>query len=70
MSNQTLHGEPVISLRRLELCSRENAHRVANRLFELKRRPVAVIRTGNPMKPFHVTDEATQGDQVEVELRA
>lgn len=70
MSNQTLHEEPVISLRRLELCSRENAHRVANRLFELKRRPVAVIRTGNPMKPFHVTDETTQTDHVEVELRA
>ena len=70
MSDQTLHEEPVISLRRLELCSRENAHRVANRLFELKRRPVAVIRTGNPMKPFHVTDEETNGDHVEVELRA
>lgn len=70
MSNQTLHETPVISVRRLELCSRENAHRVANRLFEHKRRPVAVIRTGNPMKPFHVTDEQTYGDHVEVELRA
>lgn len=70
MNNQTLHEAPFISLRRLELCSRENAHRVANRLFEHKRRPVAVIRTDNPMKPFHVTDEDTHGDYVEVELRA
>jgi hypothetical protein len=70
MSSQPLHEPPNISLRRLELCSRENAHRVANRLFEHKRRPVSVIRTGNPMKPFHVTDEETHGDHVEVELRA
>lgn len=70
MNSQTFNEPPIVSLRRLELCSRENAHRVANRLFEHKQRPVAVIRTDNPMKPFHVTDEATYGDHVEVELRA
>ncbi len=63
-------AEPQLSPRRLELCSRENARRVASRLFEHKRRPVAVIRTGDPLKPFHVTDEGPGGGHIEVELRA
>lgn len=60
----------TFSPRRGELCSRENAHRVAERLFEHKHRPVAVIRTGDPIKPFHVTDEDAFDAHVEVELRA
>lgn len=59
-----------LSPRRQELCSRENARRVASRLFDAKRRLVAVIRTGDPMKPFHVTDEVAGGAHIEVELRA
>ena len=70
MDSEPFDDPSIVSLRRLQLCSRENAHRVANRLFEHKRRPVGVIRTDNPMKPFHVTDEATYGYHVEVELRA
>lgn len=62
--------ETTFSPRRVELCSRENAHRVAERLFEHKHRPVAVIRTGDPIKPFHVTVEDAFDVHVEVELRA
>ena len=62
--------ETTFSPRRGELCSRENAHRVAERLFEHKHRPVAVIRTGDLIKPFHVTDEDAFAVHVEVELRA
>lgn len=63
-----------ISARRLELCSRENAHRVAGRLFDEKRRPVAVVRTGHPIKPFHVSEDrdekSSDNDHVEMEIRA
>jgi hypothetical protein len=62
--------ETTFSPRRGELCSGENAHRVAERLFEHKHRPIAVIRTGDPIKPFHVTDEDAFAVHVEVELRA
>ncbi len=62
--------ETTFSPRRGELCSRENAHRVAGRLFDHKHRPVAVIRTGDPIKPFHVADEDAFDVHVEVELRA
>ncbi len=64
------HTGTTFSPRRGQLCSRENARRVAARMFEHKRRPVAVIRTGDPMKPFHVTDEEELNAHVEVELRA
>ena len=62
--------ETTFSPRRGELCSRENAHRVAERLFEHKHRQGAVIRTGDPIKPFPVTDEDAFDVHVEVELRA
>lgn len=61
--------EKSLSRRRQELCSREHAQRIADRLFDHKRRPVAVIRTGNPLKPFHVTDENPADGVVEVEVR-
>ena len=69
MTDPILTATPL-STRRQELCSREHAQRVAGRLFDQNRRPVAVIRTGDPLKPFHVTDEDPSGGIVEVEVRA
>lgn len=70
MTCQPTEKQTTISLRRFDLCSRANAHRVASRLFEHKGRPVAIIRTNHPLQPFHVTDEENHGGNVEVELRA
>ncbi len=69
MTDLILADKPL-SARRQDLCSREHAQRVAGRLFDQNRRPVAVIRTGDPLKPFHVTDENPSGGIVEVEVRA
>ncbi|KKW90260.1 hypothetical protein [Sphingobium chungbukense] len=44
-----------LSLKRLELCSRENAVRVANRIFDDHTRKVSILRTGNPLQPFRVS---------------
>ena len=68
MTDPTTPDKPL-SRRRQELCSREHAERIADRLFDQKRRPVAVIRTGDPLKPFHVTDEDASDGVVEVEVR-
>jgi len=68
MTNPSSPDKPL-SRRRQELCSREHAQRIAGRLFDEKRRPVAVIRTGDPLKPFHVTDDDPSDGVVEIEVR-
>jgi hypothetical protein len=58
----------ALSPKRLLLCSRENANRVASRLFDERPGRVAIVRTGNPLQPFRVCAAPSFGDHVEVEM--
>lgn len=51
------------SLRRAQLCSREHAHRVANRLFETGIEDVSIVRTGDPLQPLRVVRSADVTDR-------
>lgn len=57
-----------LSPKRRQLCSRENASRVASRLFDQRPGRIAVVRTANPLQPFRVCLAPTLGDQVELEM--
>lgn len=57
-----------LSPKRRQLCSRENASRVASRLFDLRPGRIAVVRTGNPLQPFRVCFTPALGDEVELEM--
>lgn len=57
-----------LSPKRLLLCSRENANRVASRLFDEQPGRLAIVRTGNPLQPFRVCSVPSIGDHVEVEM--
>ncbi len=59
---------PMLSPKRLLLCSRENANRVASRLFDLQSGRISIVRTGNPLQPFRVCTAPSLGDHVEVEM--
>ena len=59
----------TLSPRRSELCSRENAQRVAGRMFDEKRKPVSVVRTGDPFKPYHVAQDLCGYGDIEIEIR-
>ncbi|MAM37069.1 MAG: hypothetical protein U9R64_17475 [Pseudomonadota bacterium] len=59
---------PGLSPKRLLLCSRENANRVASRLFEECPGRVSIVRTANPIQPFRVCTSPTWGERVEVEM--
>lgn len=68
MTSQTDPGER--SPKRLRLCSREHADRIAGRLFEQTRRSVSVVRTGNALQPFRVVPTAEAADAaVELQIR-
>lgn len=55
---------------RARLCSRENAHRLASRLFEERREIVRVVRTADPVRPYRVLSGAEPLDgEVELEIR-
>lgn len=58
----------VLSPKRFLLCSRENANRVADRLFDSRPGRVSVVRTSNPLQPFCVSTSPAVGDLVEVEI--
>ena len=62
--------DPGLSPKRLLLCSRENAQRVATRLFDLQPGRVSIVRTGNPLQPFRVCTMPCRGERVEVEMVA
>ena len=53
---------------RVRLCSRENALRIAERLFERDDRHIAVVRTGNPIQPFRVEPGDVEAGAVEIEI--
>lgn len=59
---------PGLSPKRLLLCSRENANRVASRLFDERPGRVSIVRTTNPIQPFRVCTSPAQGERVEVEM--
>ena len=61
---------PYLSPKRYQLCSRENAQRVAWRLFDAEARRVSIVRTGDPLQPFCVSTSPDSGAQVEVEVVA
>ena len=42
------------SSRRLDLCSPENANRVAEQLFDETRENVSVVKTDEPLQPLRV----------------
>lgn len=57
-----------LSPKRLQLCSRENANRVAGRLFEERAGRVSIVRTDDPLQPFRVCTAPAADDHVEVEM--
>jgi hypothetical protein len=57
-----------LSPKRRQLCSRENASRVASRLFDQRPGRIAVVKTGNPLQPFRVCSTPAHSDQVELEM--
>lgn len=63
-----LADSPGLSPKRLLLCSRENANRVAYRLFDERPCRISIVRTGNPLQPFRVCTAPSFGDHVEVEM--
>lgn len=68
MTSQTDSGER--SAKRMRLCSREHADRVAGRLFEQTRTSMSVVRTGEALQPFRVVPTAEASDAaVELQIR-
>ncbi|ATI80592.1 hypothetical protein [Sphingobium yanoikuyae] len=59
---------PPLSAKRFQLCSRENALRVAARLFNTEAGPVSVIRTGLLLQPYKVSTSPTREDHVELQM--
>ncbi|ATY34924.1 hypothetical protein [Sphingomonas psychrotolerans] len=57
-----------LSPKRHLLCSRENAHRVASRLFDARPGRVSIVRTDNPLQPFYVSRSPARDAHVEVEI--
>ena len=57
-----------LSPKRLQLCSRENANRVAGRLFDERPGRLSIVRTGDPLQPFRVCTTPAADDHVEVEM--
>lgn len=59
----------IFSTKRLLLCSRENAARVAAQIFDQNRR-ACVVRTGHPLQPYRAVEVPTRSDEVEMVLCA
>lgn len=59
---------PALSAKRFQLCSRENALRVASRLFCADAGPVSIIRTGSLLQPYRVSTSPTRDDYVELQM--
>lgn len=59
---------PILSPKRFLLCSRENANRVASRLFDAQAGRISIVRTHDPLQPFRVCSAPLMGEQVEVEM--
>jgi hypothetical protein len=59
-----------LSPKRQQLCNRENALRVAGRIFDVRPGKVSIVHTGDPIQPFRVSTEPSAGDRVVLELVA
>jgi hypothetical protein len=59
-----------LSPKRQVLCSRENALRVAARIFDDCPRKVSILHTGDPLQPFRVSTDPPSRDQVVLEMVA
>ena len=42
------------SARRMQLCSAENASRIAGQLFDQNRQSISVVKTNEPLQPLRV----------------
>ena len=60
----------AMSDKRLALCSRSNALRVAERLFDDLGGRVSIVRTDSPVQPYRVTMDPEPLERVEVEMRS
>lgn len=59
---------PSLSTKRAILCSRENAVRIAERIFTDYARAF-IVRTNDPLQPYRAVAQAQCHDDVEVALR-
>ena len=55
-------GQISVAINSQLLCSRENALRVASRIFDHSQGKVSILRTTDPLQPFRIsTDPASSG---------
>lgn len=59
-----------LSPKRQQLCSRENAVRVASRIFDDQPQKVSILHTGDPLQPFRVSIDPTSREHVVLEMVA
>ncbi len=59
-----------LSSKREQLCSRENAVRVACRIFDDRLQRVSILRTGDPIQPYLVSTDPGARDTVVLEMVA
>ncbi|ASY46836.1 MULTISPECIES: hypothetical protein [Sphingomonadaceae] len=59
-----------LSPKRALLCSRENAMRVAGRIFDHYPRKVSILRTADPLQPFRVSTDPSAPGFVVLEMVA
>lgn len=59
-----------LSPKRQQLCSRENALRVAARIFDSYPTRISILHTADPLQPFRVSIDPVNRDQVVVEMVA
>lgn len=59
-----------LSPKRRQLCSRENALRVAARIFDRSPERLSIVCTHDPIQPFRVSFDPADQDQVIAEMVA
>lgn len=59
-----------LSSKRRELCSRENAVRVAGRIFDDRATKVSILHTGDPLQPFRVSTDPSRDAEIIAEMVA
>lgn len=59
-----------LSPKREHLCSRENALRVAARMFDDHPKRISILHTGDPLQPFRISLDPANRDQIVAEMVA
>jgi len=59
-----------LSPKRQLLCSRENALRVAGRIFDRSPGKVSILRTADPLQPFRVSTDPVSAGLIVLEIVA